>query len=352
MVVADGNEQGAMSDVRSADRVTGLRAAIVGAGLMGRWHADAARRAGAEIVAIVDENPSRALTLAARFPGAASFDNLDDAIASHPVDVAHICTPTSTHVALATKAIRARAHVILEKPLAPTRDATGELLDLATSSGRLLCPTHQFLFQTGVRQLFEDIKVLGPLVHVEAMTCSAGADGMEDSDRDRVAGEILPHPLSLFASLFPGELSRARWQATHPAPGELRISTEMKGSSVAILISMAGRPTLNQLRMIGQRASATADLYHGFQVTEPGVVSRSRKIVQPFFRSGLTFSAALMNLSGRALRGEAAYPGLREFVQRFYLAAKTGTPGPISPEATLAVAAARDILLRELGIEA
>jgi len=38
-----------------------LRVGIVGAGLMGRWHADAARKAGGEIVSVADTNQNQAV---------------------------------------------------------------------------------------------------------------------------------------------------------------------------------------------------------------------------------------------------------------------------------------------------
>ena len=47
----------------------------------------------------------------------------------------------------------------------------------------------------------------------------------------------------------------------------------------------------------------------------------------------------------RAARGETAYPGLRELIRRTYASIADEAPPPITPEETLAVAAARDAIL-------
>lgn len=111
---------------------------------------------------------------------------------------------------------------------------------------------------------------------------------------------------------------------------------------------MKGRPTVNALRLIGERGSAHADLFHGYSVIEPGTVSRSHKIADPFLRSGSTIFSATANLALRARRREPAYPGLRELIRRFYESLRTGEPPPISAGETLAVAAARDRILSEM----
>jgi predicted dehydrogenase len=54
-----------------------IRAAIVGAGLMGRWHAHAAQRAGGHLVGIVDIDESAAVRLSKRFQDAALFTTIE-----------------------------------------------------------------------------------------------------------------------------------------------------------------------------------------------------------------------------------------------------------------------------------
>jgi hypothetical protein len=62
-------------------------------------------------------------------------------------------------------------------------------------------------------------------------------------------------------------------------------------------------------------------------------------------RNGFGLAAAGWNLAGRALRGETAYPGLRTLVEEFYAAVRIEGPPPITPEASIALAEARDRIL-------
>jgi predicted dehydrogenase len=325
-----------------------IRAAVVGAGLMGRWHADAIARAGGVVAGVVDPNLARARRLAARHPVARVSSELSEVLAQGPLDVAHLCTPLSTHAALIRQAIGVGLHVLAEKPLAETADVTAELLSLATAHNRLLCPTHQFLFQPGVLRGLAALTDIGPLLHVDLMACSAGAVGAFANAPDGLIGEIVPHPLALLARMFPGALPTIAWQIQHPRAGELRAAGCIGATSVALLVSAQGRPTANTLRVIGARGTFEADLFHGYAVLEGGAVSRERKIARPFIRSGQTLMAAGFNLAGRAARWELAYPGLRELIGRFYSAIRGEAPIPIAASEIADVAHARDALIARL----
>ncbi len=150
----------------------GVRAAIVGAGSMGGWHATAAGRSGGTVVAVVD----RELATAAALGVGAAYIDLETALAGHDVDVVHVCTPLDSHAEIVRTALAAGAHVIVEKPLAPDVPTTDELLRLADDAGRSLVPVHQFLFQDGFRRLLERRDRLGSLVHVDFVAATAGAE--------------------------------------------------------------------------------------------------------------------------------------------------------------------------------
>jgi predicted dehydrogenase len=326
-----------------------LRAAIVGAGQMSRWHAQAVRRAGGVVTAVVDPDVTRAARLAAQH-GARGVSTLAEAASDGGIDVAHICTPVDTHDALTREAIALRLHAFVEKPLVPTAAQTESILRDAATHGVLICPVHQFPFQRGVREILAALPRIGPVLHIQTVACSAAAETRDAAWRDRIAEEILPHPLSLFTALLRAPMAAVRWEVVRTAPGELLATGAVGRATLSILVSMKGRPIANSLRVLAAGGTAHADLFHGFSVIESGAVSRTRKIVNPFVLAAGTLTRAFSNLTRRAVTRESAYPGLRELVSAFYAAARGEAPPPVTPEQILDMALARDALVARVGL--
>ena len=318
-------------------------AVIVGAGLMGRWHARAAVRAGAAVIAVVDPDATRARALAREFPGSTTMAAIDDwrGEPDGPC-VAHICTPTPTHAALVEAAVGRRWHALVEKPLANDAGTARRLLALGEANGVLVVPVHQFVWQRGVRTLRERSSDLGEMLSIHAAIRSAGA-AVRERDADAIAFEILPHPLSLVEAMAPGAIGAARWAVAHPRPGELAILGAGR-VTVSIHISMHGRPTANEMTVAGSAGTAHLDLFHGFSTIETGTVSRRRKILRPFARAGASAASAGTNLARRAMTRQSAYPGLWELVDRMHAAAAGRGPVPFAAAEVIAVAEALDAI--------
>jgi predicted dehydrogenase len=316
-----------------------VRAVIVGAGLMGRWHGYSARRAGGEIAAIVDPNAQRREHLRRSHPAARAYDDLGACLRDEAVDVVHVCTPPESHVQLARSAIEAGVHALVEKPLAPAASDAALLLELAERAGVLLNPVHQFPFQRCFRRTAGRLERLGRLVEVAFVTYSAGGAGLEAERRRQLLFEILPHPLSLFSRLPALDVAEVPWGLPTATTDELELHGEHDGTLLRARIGLRARPTRNQLTIVGDRATAHLDLFHDFAIVVSGErVSRTTKLALPFVHGGKLLAAAAANAARRAATRELAYPGLLALVSAFYAAARGEAAAPISSGETLAIA--------------
>ncbi len=113
-----------------------VRTAIVGCGAIAHWHLDAIARAGVPIrvTAAVDPAEAQARRVADR-TGATPYSSLGAALADGGFDAALVAVPHHLHEAVASEALAAGVHVLLEKPLAPTLDASDRILAAARAAG-------------------------------------------------------------------------------------------------------------------------------------------------------------------------------------------------------------------------
>lgn len=319
------------------------RVAIVGAGLMGRWHLDAARRAGGVISVVVDHDLARARSLAPR--GALLATQLDE-LDGLEIDVVHICTPLVSHAELIISALRRSAHVIVEKPAVADEQSARMVMREAKIADRSVIPVHQFVWQRGMQQVITRQHEIGPLCHVEFITCSAGADHRPGTPLDTIVAEIVPHGFAIARALTAEPVGTLPWQLHRPRAGEWRLTANIpSGCSLAIVVSLHARPTFAACRVLGERGSATADLFHGFAVIEPPLATRGYKIRRPVTTGIRQVIHSVGSLALRAARQEMAYPGLRPLCQQSYDAFFRGGELPFRSDELIDVAVARDIAL-------
>ncbi len=86
----------------------------------------------------------------ARSYGIGEFDDLSDALEQGP-DLVFVTNPSSMHVSAATEAVRAGAHVFLEKPLSSDLEGVQELAELTRRRGVQVMVGYQFRFHPGLR---------------------------------------------------------------------------------------------------------------------------------------------------------------------------------------------------------
>ena len=312
--------------------------AVAGAGTIGRWHAYYARRAGADVVAIVEADAERRAEVRRRYAGGRAYSSLGACLQAEVLDAVHVCTPSATHAALARAALEAGVHALVEKPLAASAPETRSLVELAERSRVILAPVHQLPFQRGFRRVVDRLERLGPLVEVAYTTFSAGGEGRAGAQRRELLFEILPHPLSLFGRLGV-DVGDVRWRLPTLTDDELELHGEHGQTLLRARVGLRARPTRNQLVLYGERATAHVDLFHGFGFVVGGDrATRARKLAHPFAHGAHLVSAATTNAFRRATTRELAYPGLRELIEAFYAAIGGRAPAPVAPPEATAVA--------------
>ncbi len=113
----------------------GVRFGIIGAGVAGRYHAQAiAQTPGAQLVAVCAGHPERAAALASAF-GASVEPDVEALLARDDIDAVCLCTPSGQHAAQGIAAARAGKHVLVEKPLAITLADADALIDACRVAG-------------------------------------------------------------------------------------------------------------------------------------------------------------------------------------------------------------------------
>jgi predicted dehydrogenase len=147
------------------------------------------RRNDVEIVAVADTRPAQRAEVVARLPRARWYDSAEALLADGPLDFVDICTPPSSHAALAHRALECGAHVLCEKPLAGSFPELQRLARTARARQRVVHTVHNWNHAPIVRRTRELIGagVVGEVTEVAwhtLRTRPAGpAVGAEDNWR-------------------------------------------------------------------------------------------------------------------------------------------------------------------------
>ncbi len=118
-----------------------MRLGIIGCGVLGRFHAPCAVKAGFKVVACSDPVRANAELLAAEH-GAEVIDDAMALCASDNIDVVAICTPTHVHAAFVIEAAKHGKHIFCEKPFCRTLAQCDDALAAVKKAGVKLFVGH------------------------------------------------------------------------------------------------------------------------------------------------------------------------------------------------------------------
>jgi UDP-N-acetylglucosamine 3-dehydrogenase len=112
------------------------RIAVVGTGGWGKNHVRVLSELGS-LVAVCDLDASRAAAYAEKFR-VKGYSSVDDLLEKERPDGVTICTPASTHFAVASKVLRAGVNAFVEKPMTSTVGEAQDLIKEAEKAKKIL----------------------------------------------------------------------------------------------------------------------------------------------------------------------------------------------------------------------
>jgi predicted dehydrogenase len=149
-----------------------FRVAIIGTGMIGSTaHAPAwsALPNDVELVATADILPERAQQVAAGYNIPAHYGDWQQMLDEVKPDIVSVCTPNCYHKAPTIGALKAGAHVLCEKPIAPGYADAKEMFDVAESVGRelFITQTSRFSSTADAAKDYADKGLLGEIYYAE-----------------------------------------------------------------------------------------------------------------------------------------------------------------------------------------
>jgi predicted dehydrogenase len=231
-----------------------MKAAILGAGRMGRRHVQVIRQAGLELVGICDTNPeSLALTVTEQgVSQACLFNNADELLDKTSPECVIIATTAPSHCEYTCMAAKAGVkYILVEKPLAVSLDECNQMIDTCQRYGAKLAVNHQMRF---MEQYSKPKALLNSAAYggFKSMTVVGGNFGVAMNGT---------HYFEAFRYMADDEpIEVTAWFSPEVVPNPRGVQFEDRAGSIRVVTTSGKRLYLE----IG------ADQGHGLQVTYAG----------------------------------------------------------------------------------
>jgi predicted dehydrogenase len=286
-----------------------LGVAVVGAGY---WGPNLIRNFRSseewELVAVCDLDTERAERVLGQASGIQVTADLAEVLAREDVQAVAIATPARTHHVIAEAALRAGKHVLVEKPLADSREAGLAMVELARELGLVLMADHTYCYTPAVLAMRDLIArgELGEILFVDSVRINLG---LVQPDVD-VFWDLAPHDLSILDFILPGGLQPAGVSAHGADPigaGKTCVgylTLPLPGGAIAhVHVNWLSPTKIRQMVIGGSRRTLVWDdlnpqqrlsVYdRGVDLTQQSVDAVDRTSSQISYRLGDTWAPAL-----------------------------------------------------------
>lgn len=263
-----------------------LRVAVVGVGYLGRFHALIySRMPDVRLVGVVDTDAARAAEVAAE-AGCPAFT--DPTAVLDEVDAVSVVVPTTAHLEVAAPFLSRGVHMLMEKPIAATREQGEELVRRADASGAVLQIGHLERFNAGIMALAERIRAPR---YLEAQRMGGFVERATDVD---VISDLMIHDIDIILSLVDARLTGVAAVGTPVLTDHVDIASarlEFDNGAVAnVVASRVSEKKTRRIRVFQEQMYLSLDFVEqtidiAYPKPQPGAtrpeIARERVRVEP-----------------------------------------------------------------------
>jgi predicted dehydrogenase len=239
-----------------------VRIALVGCGYWGpKVLRAAASLPEVEVAALVDRDLTLARQVQRHFPAARVSDSLGEALRDETIEAVIVATNPATHTELATEALDAGKHVLVEKPLALSAAECRSLGERAREAGLVLMVGHTFLFSPAVQHVHGLLSrhELGQVYYIDSQRLNLGR---VRSDVDAI-WNFAPHDVSIIQHWFgkrPVAVNCHAYDYLQPSVADLAfLVLEYEFAVAHVQVSWLSPEKVRRMTVVGSRKMVVYD---------------------------------------------------------------------------------------------
>jgi predicted dehydrogenase len=196
-------------------------------------------------------------------PDAGTTRDVEDLLADGELEAVVVASPARLHEELASRALAAGKHVLVEKPMALSIEGAERIRDAAERGGRVLMVGHLMVYHPAIallRRMIGDGE-LGRVLYLYSQRVNLGTARTDEN----ALWCFGPHDLSMIRELFPGArpvsvTARGRSYLRPPTHDVVFMNVDFEGGMMAqIQLSWLDPHKERRMTIVGDRRMATFD---------------------------------------------------------------------------------------------
>ena len=238
-----------------------VKIAVVGYGYWGAKHVRVLSGLPDVEVTVVDQNEVCLADAEKQFPAARLARSLEAVLGD--LDGVVVATPPGSHAQVASRALAAGVHALVEKPLTTSVADAESLVEIAHDNDALLMVGHTFEYNAAVRKLREIVRsgALGRILYIHTSRLGLGR---YQSDCD-VIWDLAPHDISIISYLL-GEMptSVSAWAdrnvgSRHADVAYVRMDFDRADAHAIVHVSWLDPCKVRRVTVVGDQKMAVYD---------------------------------------------------------------------------------------------